>query len=118
MNKKTIFIMLSFLLLAALTYLTIDTNAGGVFRTATPTATLTFTPTKTSTPTATFTSTPTMTATPTATLTPTATSTLTPTPTNTPIPPQPTQKQKDNNNDGGGGETSCEDTPEGCTGPH
>ncbi len=100
MNKKTLAIILFILLLITLAYLAVDTNAGDVFREfilsvvegQTPTATLTFTPTKTSTPTATFTLTPTMTATPTATLTPT----------NTPIPPQPTKKPKDNNDDGGG----------------
>lgn len=100
LKTKIIVIILVFLvILALLFYFAYDSNAGGFFRTATPTASRTNTPTTTSTSTPTFT--PTMT--PTATITPTATQTptYTPTSTNTPVPPPPTQKPKDDN-DGGG----------------
>ena len=58
MNKKTLFTLLFILLLLILlAYLAVDSNAGGIFRTATPTSTNTATPiasplgTNTSTPT-------------------------------------------------------------------
>lgn len=99
MNTKTIFIILIFLvILGLLFYFAYDSNAGGFFRTATPTLTSTSTPTNTAT--ATFT--PTLTPTSTATLTPTATQTptFTPTSTNTLVPPSPIQKPRDNNENG------------------
>ena len=83
-------ILLTLLILAFLgfaLYLAVDTNAGGFFRTPTPTASRTNTPTATAIPT--FTSTPTATQTPTMTFTatPTVTQTFTPTATNTLVPP-------------------------------
>jgi hypothetical protein len=79
--KSILLIILILTLLGVAIYLAVDTNAGGFFRTPTPTASRTNTPTATATPT--FTSTP------------TATQTSTPTSTNTPLPP--TEKSGGNN---------------------
>ena len=114
MNKKTLTAIgiTLLLLLILLAYLTVDSNAGGIFRTATPTLTNITTPTNTSTPT--FTTTMTATSTATATQTPTTTQT----PTNTPTPTLTWDKQ-DNDADGVlNGADQCPDiyadTSNGC----
>jgi hypothetical protein len=81
--KSILLIILILTLLGVAIYLAVDTNAGGFFRTPTPTASRTNTPTATQTSAMTFTSTP------------TATQTSTPTSTNTPLPP--TEKSGGNN---------------------
>jgi hypothetical protein len=82
MQKKTLAIIFTlFAVLAAAYLLANKTNAGGIFRTPTPTPTNTFTPTPTNTPT--FTPSPTNTPTNTPTFTPTPTHTFTPSPTPT-----------------------------------
>jgi hypothetical protein len=91
-------ILLTILILASLglaLYLAVHTNLGGIFRTPTPTASRTNTPTATATPTFTSTPTATQTSAMTFTSTPTATQTSTPTSTNTPLPP--TEKSGGNN---------------------
>lgn len=86
-------ILATILILASLglaLYLAVDTNIGGGFRTPTPTASQTNTPTFTAT--LAFTSTPTATQTPTATFTATPTATQTFTPTAIAAPALPTKK--------------------------
>ena len=77
MKKKLTLPLAIILFLLAAYALANKTNAGGIFRTPTPTATSTFTPTPTNTPT--FTPSPTNTPTNTPTFTPSPTPTFTPT---------------------------------------